>query len=180
MKEKDKNQLQTLYTAEQIQTRVQEIAKVLSEDLAGKRVVAVAVMKGSFRFYCDLLLNMSIDVICDFCACSSYGLRDKPSTEIRLQLDIQSDVQDKHVILIEDIIDRGITVHTILEHIKARKPKSITVVSLLQKQDQLIEKDLKIDHVGFIVKDDPFIVGYGLDYQEKYRQLSYIATISNS
>lgn len=167
-----------LYTQEQIQKRVSEMAQALSRDLKGKRVVVAGMLKGSFRFYCDLVRAMNIDMICDFYSASSYGLRNKPSTEVRMNLDVQVDLQDKHVILVEDIVDRGITLNSILSHLKARHPQSITVVALLIKLNQ-IQKKIKIDHIGFKIKGDPFVVGYGLDYREKFRNLPYIARIEN-
>ena len=165
-----------VYNQDKIQKRVKEMADVLTRDFQGKRVVVVGMLKGSFRFYCDLVSAMNLDVICDFYSTSSYGLREKPSTEVRVHLDIQVDVQDKHVILVEDIVDRGITLNSILAHLKARHPQSITIVALVQKSDQL-QKDVRLDLVGFKIKKDPFLVGYGLDYRERFRNLPYIAQI---
>ena len=167
-----------IYTRDQIQKRIQEIAAGLTRDFKGKRVVTAGMLKGSFRFYCDLVRALDLDVICDFYSASSYGLRHKPSTEVRMSLDVQVDLQDKHVILIEDIVDRGITLSSILSHLKARQPQSITVVVLLVKSHQM-QKEIKIDHVGFQVEGDPFVVGYGLDYHEKWRNLPYIARVDN-
>ena len=167
-----------IYNQEQIQKRVKEMAQILSRDFKGKRVVVAGMLKGSFRFYCDLVRAMDLDVICDFYSASSYGLRNKPSTEIRVNLDVQVDLQDKHIILVEDIVDRGVTLDSMLAHLKARQPQSITVVVLLVKPNQ-IRKKIKIDHIGFKIEGDPFVVGYGLDYHEKFRNLPYIARIEN-
>ena len=167
-----------VYQQAQIQTRVGELAQVLTKDFQGKRVVAVGMLKGSFRFYCDLVSSMGIDIICDFYSASSYGLKNKPSTEVRLNLDVQVDLQDKHVILIEDIVDRGITLSSVLQHLKARRPQTITTVALILKPDQL-QKKVQLDHVGFKIKGDPFLVGYGLDYQERFRNKPYISKIEN-
>ena len=166
----------TIYTADQIQKKVKEMAQTLTKNFQGKRVVVIGMLKGSFRFYCDLVSSMNIDVICDFYSASSYGLKDKPSTEVRLNLDAQIDLQDKHVILVEDIVDRGITLHSVLSHLKARKPQSITTVALLLKPDQ-VQKKIHLDMVGFKIAGDPFLIGYGLDYREQYRNLPYIAKI---
>lgn len=165
-----------IYTQEQIQKRVQEIARTLTQNFRGKRVVVIGMLKGSFRFYCDLVSAMEIDIICDFYSASSYGLKDKPSTEVRLNLDVQVDLQDKHVILVEDIVDRGITLKSVLSHLKARQPQSITTVALMVKPDQ-VQTKVQLDLVGFEVKQDPFLIGYGLDYHEKHRNLPYIAKI---
>ena len=165
-----------VYTPEQIQKKIQEMARTLTQNFRGKRVVAIGMLKGSFRFYCDLVSAMDIDIICDFYSASSYGLKDKPSTEVRLNLDVQVDLQDKHVILVEDIVDRGITLKSMLSHLKARHPQSITTVALIAKPDQMQTK-VQLDLVGFKIKQDPFLIGYGLDYHEKYRNLPYIAKI---
>jgi len=165
-----------VYDQDKIQKRVQEMADFLTQNFQGKRVVVVGMLKGSFRFYCDLVSAMKLDVICDFYSTSCYGLKEKPSNEVRLNLDIQVDVQDKHVILVEDIVDRGVTLSSIISHLKSRQPQSITVVALVQKSDQ-IQKDVSIDLVGFKIGKDPFLVGYGLDHQEKFRHLPYISQI---
>ncbi len=165
-----------VYDQDQIQKCVKELAQQLTQSFTGKRVVAIGMLKGSFRFYCDLVSAMELDVLCDFYSASSYGLRNKPSTEVRLSLDAQVDLQDKHVILVEDIVDRGITLNSVLFHLKARKPQSITTVTLISKPDQM-QKNVKIDHVGFKIPGDPFLIGYGLDYREEFRNLPYIARI---
>ena len=165
-----------VYDQDQIQKRVKEMAKELTQSLKGKRVAAIGMLKGSFRFYCDLVSAMDLDVLCDFYSASSYGLRNKPSTEVRLNLDAQVDLQDKHVILVEDIVDRGITLNSILFHLKARKPQSITTAALISKPDQM-QKNVKIDYVGFEIAGDPFLIGYGLDYREEFRHLPDISRI---
>ncbi len=165
-----------IYDQKQIQKRVKEMADTITKNFQGKRVVVIGMLKGSFRFYCDLVSLLGIDIICDFYSASSYGLKDKPSTEVRLSLDVQIDLQDKHVILVEDIVDRGITLSCVLSHLKARQPQSITTVALILKPDQ-IQKNIKLDLVGFQVEKDPFLIGYGLDHHEKYRNLPYIAKI---
>lgn len=165
-----------VYNQDQIQKRVKEIAQVLTQSFKGKRVVAIGMLKGSFRFYCDLVSTMDLDILCDFYSASSYGLRNKPSTEVRLSLDVQVDLQDKHVILIEDIVDRGITLNSVLSHLETRSPQSITTVTLIAKPDQM-QKNVKIDHVGFKIPGDPFLIGYGLDYREEFRNLPHIARI---
>ena len=167
-----------VYSQEVIQKRVSEMADSLTQAFKGKRVVVIGMLKGSFRFYCDLVSEMDIDVICDFYSASSYGLRNKPSTEVRLSMDVQVDLQDKHIILVEDIVDRGITLNSILSHLRARKPQSITTTALILKPDQ-VQKNISIDHIGFKIKGDPFLVGYGLDYREYFRNLPYIARIEN-
>ena len=167
----------TIFSAEQIRERVHEMAGEITNQLKGKRVVAIGMLKGSIRFYCDLVSALKIDVICDFYSASSYGLRNKPSKEVRIDLDITVDLEDKHVILIDDVVDRGITLTSVLDHLKARNPQSITTVVLIHKPDQT-QKKVKLDYTGFKISGDPFIVGYGMDYHEKMRNLPCIAKIN--
>ena len=130
-----------VYDQEQIQKRVKEMAQILTQSFTGKRVIAIGMLKGSFRFYCDLVSAMDLDILCDFYSASSYGLRNKPSTEVRLSLDVQVDLQDKHVIFVEDIVDRGITLNSVLFSLKEPgNPQSITTVTLISKPDQSAKK----------------------------------------
>ncbi len=166
-----------LFPEEDIRKRVYEIADQLTTQLKGKRLVAIGMLKGSIRFYCDLLSAMKVDMICDFYSASSYGIRNKPSTEVRIDLDITVDLEDKHVILIDDVVDRGVTLSSVLDHLKARKPQSITTAVLVHKPEQ-IQKKVQLDYIGFEVQGDPFIVGYGMDYHEQMRNLPHIAKIN--
>lgn len=160
-----------------IRNRVKEMGAQLSDMYKGKEVIAVCVLKGSFIFYSDLIRAMNTDVICDFFACSSYGNSMSSSGQVKLTLDLSSHVVDKHVLLVEDIIDSGLTMCYLQNLLKLRNPKSVSTVTLLHKPEAK-KVDCNIDIVGFKITND-FVVGYGLDYQGMYRNLPYIAQVQN-
>ncbi|NCN42706.1 hypoxanthine phosphoribosyltransferase [bacterium] len=166
-----------LIAQEQIQKRVKEIAKEITNNAKGKSLVAIGVLKGSFLFYADLIREIELDMICDFCGASSYGDDTKSSGEVRLTMDLQNSIHGKDVLLIEDIVDTGLTMNFLKKHLSSKKPASITTASFLLKPASLKE-ECSIDHVGFEVEND-FVVGYGLDYQGHFRQLPYVARVEN-
>lgn len=168
--------LTSFLSEKQIQAKVKAMGEALADQFRGKDVVAVCVLKGSFMFYADLIREMDMDLSCEFCGLSSY--QGQSSTgEVRVTLDLNSSVRDRHVILIEDIVDTGLTMNFLKTHLQARKPKSLTSVALLLKPHALKTK-CDLDHVGFEIPND-FVVGYGLDYQGYYRNLPYIAQIQS-
>lgn len=160
----------------QIQKRVQEIAKEISQKFKKEPLVAVCVLKGSFMFYSDLTRAMDRDLECDFFGVSSY-LGAQSSGAVKVTLDLSTSIEGKNVLLVEDIVDTGLTMNYLKASILARKPKTLTTVSLLLKPDSL-KVPCEIDHVGFKISND-FVVGYGLDYQGYYRNLSYIGQVQN-
>ena len=168
-----------LITEEQIQKRVQELAQTLDKQFKNKQVIAIGVLKGAFTFYSDLMRKLTCEVLCDFCTTSSYGKNLIPSKEVRLTMDISLDIAEKHVLLVEDITDRGRTLHFLQAHLKSRKPASLTTVTLVNKPNEMREQDCQVDHVGFEIGKSSFLVGYGLDYQEQFRHLPYIAEVSS-
>ncbi len=168
--------LTSFLSEKQIQAKVKAIGAALTDRLRGKDVVAVCVLKGSFMFYADLIREMDMDVACEFCGLSSYH-GSSSSGEVRVTLDLNAPVRDRHVILIEDIVDTGLTMNFLKTHLQARQPKSLTSVALLLKPHALKVK-CDLDHVGFEIPND-FVVGYGLDYQGYYRNLPYIAQIQS-
>jgi hypoxanthine phosphoribosyltransferase len=139
--------------------------------------VVVAVLKGSFLFYADLVRAIDTDLTCDFIGVSSYNDSMQSSGEVKINLDLSRSIRDRHVVLVEDIVDTGLTMNYLRRHLEAHKPKSLTTVSLLMKPDALKE-ECKVDLVGFKIPND-FVVGYGLDYQGYFRNLPYIAQVSN-
>lgn len=161
----------------EIKNRVKVMGAQLSDMFKEKEVIAVCVLKGSFIFYSDLIRAMNTDVVCDFFACSSYGNAMSSSGQVKLTLDLSSRINNKHVVLIEDIIDTGLTMNYLQNMVKLRDPKSMTTVTLLHKPDAK-KVDCQIDLVGFKIPND-FVVGYGLDYQGLYRNLPYIAQVQN-
>ncbi|MCB0389923.1 MAG: hypoxanthine phosphoribosyltransferase [Bdellovibrionales bacterium] len=161
----------------EIEKRIKEMGAQLSDRFKGKEVIAVCVLNGSFVFYSDLIRAMDTDVVCDFFGCSSYGNSMKSSGQVKLTTDLTTHVEDKHVVLIEDIIDTGLTMSYLQKMLKIRNPKSLTTVTLLHKPDAK-KVDCEIDIVGFEIPNE-FVVGYGLDYQGMYRNLPYIAQVQN-
>jgi len=169
--------LSTLIPEEKIVKRIKEMGDTLSKKYNGEELVAVCILKGSFMFYADLIREIDTDVICEFCGTSSYGNHTKSNGEVRLTLDLASSIKDRHVLLIEDIVDTGLTMSFLQRHMEARQPKSLTSVALLHKPD-MKKVDFELEMSGFEIGND-FVVGYGLDYQNHFRQLPYIACIQN-
>ena len=169
--------LKPYLTEEQLQKKVKEIADALTAKFKNEKVMAVCVLKGSFMFYSDLIRNINADLTCEFFGVASYHGGTTSSGEVKVTLDLASPVEDRHVILVEDIVDSGLTMNYLKNSILARKPKSLTTVALLEKPEAL-KVPCKIDHVGFQITNE-FVVGYGLDYQGYYRNLPYIAQVQN-
>jgi hypoxanthine phosphoribosyltransferase len=169
--------LSPLISQDEISARVQKIGEELTEKFRGKDLVVVGVLKGSFMFFADLTRAIDTDLHCDFCGVSSYTDGTQSSGEVKLTLDLSRSIRDRHVIVVEDIVDTGLTLNYLKKHLANHKPKSVTTVALLMKPDALKEK-CDVDYVGFKIPND-FVVGYGLDYQGYFRNLPYIAQVSN-
>lgn len=163
---------QVLYSAAEIQKRVREMAEQISQDYAERQPIMVGVLRGVFCFMADLVRQMTIPLEVDFMAISHYGA----GASVKITRDIDLDVAGRHVIMVEDIIDTGMTLNYMLAHIKAKNPASLTVCALLDKRvRRLVE--LPLQYVGFEVPDE-FVVGYGLDYREEYRNLPFIGSLN--
>jgi len=159
-------------TVEQIHDRVAILAQKISSDYIDKEVLAVGILKGSFMFFADLIRALKIPVAMDFIIATSY-IKTTSTGEVKIHYDIKDDVSGKHVLLIDDIIDTGISLNYIRERILSKGPSTLRVCILLDKRDRRIV-DVPLDYVGFEIPDK-FVVGYGLDYENKYRNLPYIA-----
>jgi hypoxanthine phosphoribosyltransferase len=169
----------TLLTEAQIQARVRELAAQISSDFAGEpQLHFVAVLKGAFMFLGDLVRGMDRPVSLDFMALSSYGKSTSSSGEVRLLKDLDSGLEGRNVIIVEDIVDTGLTLAYLQEILHARSPKSLRTACLLSKPSRR-KVDVKVDYVGFTI-EDKFVVGYGLDYAEQYRNLPYIAVVDEA
>lgn len=173
----DKLALKTIVSEKEIQKRIAEMGTALTDKLKGKDVVAVCVLKGSFIFFSDLIRKIECDMTCEFIGLSSYQNQAFSSGEVKLTMDLNSGIEGKHVLLVEDIIDTGLTMNYLQKILEPRKPKSITTVTLLHKPEAMKVK-CQIDLVGFKIPNE-FVVGYGLDYQNNYRHLPYIAQVEN-
>lgn len=169
--------LSSYISEDQIQKKVKEMGEAITKKFKGQEVIAVCVLKGSFVFYSDLIRHINTDIHCEFFGVSSYHGGTTSSGEVKVTLDLSSPVEGKHVILVEDIVDTGLTMNYLKGALLSRKPKSLTTVSLLEKPDAL-KVPCEIDMVGFKIPND-FVVGYGLDYQGFYRNLPYIAQVQN-
>lgn len=172
----EKLTLSTLLTAEQIHKRVQEMGTELSKKYAGQEIVAVCVLRGAYMFFADLVRSINAEVRCEFFGVSSYAGASS-SGEVKLTLDLTLPIEGKHVLLVEDIVDTGLTMNYLIKNLEARGPKSLTTAALLFKPKALKTK-CKIDHVGFEIANE-FVVGYGLDFNGYYRNLPYIAKVEN-
>ena len=162
-----------LFTTEQIQSRVLELANKISRDYIGKELLAVGILKGSFMFFADLVRAIEVPVTVDFLVASSY-LKTTSTGEIKIYYDIREDVTKKDVLLIDDIVDTGISLNYIRERVLQKRPSSLRICAFLDKTGRRAV-DVPVDYVGFKIPDK-FVVGYGLDYDNKYRNLPYIAT----
>ena len=169
--------LSTVISEKDLQKRIKEMGETLTDKFKNTSVLAVCVLKGSFIFFADLIRQIECDMNCEFLCMSSYGSLAHSSGEVKLTMDLNSTVQGRHVLLVEDIIDTGLTMNYLQKVLEIRKPKSVTTVTLLHKPDAK-KVDCKIDLVGFKIPND-FVVGYGLDYQNQYRHLPYIARLEN-
>ena len=166
---------EVLYTEEQIREKVREMGKQISEDYKGKDLILIGVLKGSVLFMSDLLKEITIPCNMDFMAVSSYGASTTSSGVVRILKDLDFEIEGKDVLIAEDIIDTGITLRYLMEYLRGRKPKSIEVACLLNKPERRkVEIDAK--YLGFDVPDY-FLVGYGLDYAEKYRNLPLVGIL---
>ncbi len=169
--------LKPYITEEQLAKKVADIGAAITEKFKGQKVVAVCVLKGSFMFYSDLIRQINTDITCEFYGVASYHGGTTSSGEVKVTLDLTTPLEGKHVVLVEDIVDTGITMNYLMNAIKSRKPASLTTVALLQKPEAM-KVPCELDHVGFKITNE-FVVGYGLDYQGYYRNLPYIAQVQN-
>jgi hypoxanthine phosphoribosyltransferase len=167
-----------LFTQDQIDEAVKRLGRQISEDYQGKKVLLVTVLKGAFIFMADLARSIEGDVEMDFMAVSSYGAEAKSSGVVRIIKDLSAPLTGRHVIIVEDILDSGLTLTYLLKNIRSRDPLSVEVATLLFKEGK---QQAKIDcrYIGLVCPDE-FVVGYGLDYSERFRNLPYIGVLDES
>jgi len=166
-----------LLTVEQIQKKVKELAAKISEDYKGKEILAVGILRGAFIFFSDIVRHIQVPMNIDFIIASSYT-KTQTSGEIKIHADLREDIKAKHVLLIEDIVDSGLTLKYIQEMLLARNPASLRTCAFLDKRSRR-KTELKLDYIGFDIPDY-YIVGYGLDYDNKFRNLPYISVFKES
>lgn len=171
----DRDIKEVLFTEEEIKAKVREIATQLNNDFKGEEVIMVCVLKGSLPFFADLIRLLEFPVTFDMVCVSSYGASAESSGTLKIKLDSGISFEGKNVVIVEDILDTGNTLTNLLEHFKTKNPKSMKLCCMLDKPSRRI-RDIYADYVGFEIPDE-FVVGYGLDYNEKYRQLPYIGIL---
>ncbi len=167
-----------LFTEEELAARVKELGEQISRDYEGKNVVLIGVLKGAVVFFADLMRAVTVPAAIDFIACSSYGMGSTTSGEVQIRKDLDHSIEGKHVIVVEDIVDTGTTLHYLLDNLAKRGAKSVKLAALLNKPSRR-KVDVAVDYMGFEVPDY-FVVGYGLDYAERYRNLPYIGILKES
>ena len=172
-----KTQIKELISAAKIDSRIRELGAEISKNYAGKELTVICVLKGSFIFCADLVRHISVPVKCEFISCSSYGNAKTSSGEVKLALDISTPLDGKHVLIVEDIVDSGLTLKYIRDLFQVRNPASIACIALLQKPEAL-KVDVKVEYAGFKIGNE-FVVGYGLDYAQNYRELPFIGVLAS-
>ena len=170
--------IKTLISEEQLKERIEQLAKEITAEYEGKTVHIVCVLKGAVMFMVDIARKIDLDVRFDFMDVSSYE-GTVSSGQIKINKDLDHIIENEHVILMEDIIDTGRTLSYLLEYLRYKKPASLKVCTLLDKPERRVIKELSPDYVGFVIPDE-FVIGYGLDYDQKYRQLPYIGVLELS
>ena len=164
-----------LLTEEQIRDRVAQMGAEISRDYAGKNPLFVGVLKGCFVFMADLMRAVSVPCGMDFMVVSSYGSGVKTTGAVEIIKDLSQDIQGRHIVIVEDILDTGVTLHYLSRYLKNRDPASVTIAAFLDKPERR-RADVSAKYVGFTVPD-AFVVGYGLDYAEKYRNLPFVGIL---
>ncbi len=163
---------EVLFSKEEISNKVKELAEQINNDYKGKKVLCIGILKGSVVFLSDIIRELKGEVEIDFMAVSSYGNSTTSSGIVRILKDLNYDIEGRDVVIIEDIIDTGVTLKYLCEYLTARKPNSLKICCLLDKPERR-KADIKADYIGFQIPDY-FVVGYGIDYAEMFRQLPYI------
>lgn len=169
--------LEVLIPAEKIQDRIRELGAEIARDYAGRNPLLISVLKGACLFLSDLMRAVDIPLNVEFIAISSYGAEMRTSGEVRILKDLDVAIEGRHILVVEDIVDTGLTLSYLLANLKSRGAESVKLAALLDKYERR-EKEVPIDYLGFKIPDK-FVVGYGLDFAERYRNLPFIAVLKN-
>ena len=169
------DKIKVLYTEEQVNERIRQMGEEISRDYEGKSIHLVAILKGATFFACELAKRITVPVTLDFMSVSSYGDATVSSGIVKINKDLDEHIEGKNVLVVEDIVDTGNTLSYLLDNLQKRGSASVKLCTLLSKPDRR-EKDVKVDYTGFVIPDK-FVVGYGLDYAQNYRNLPYIGVI---
>ena len=165
----------TIFSQEEIENRAAEIGEQISKDFAGESLTLIGILRGASMWMCQVAKSISVETEFDFMAVSSYGAATKTSGIVKIEKDLEADIEGKNVIIVEDIVDSGKTLEYLKDYLSGMKPKSLKICALLNKEDRR-QVDIHADYLGFEV-EDVFIVGYGLDVNQKYRNLPYITSV---
>ena len=168
--------IEVLLSEEEVDRRISEIGAEISRDYEGKTVHLIGILKGSAPFMCELAKRIEVPVTMDFMAVSSYGSGTKSSGKVDIKKDLDEDIEGKDVIVVEDIIDSGRTLAYLMELFGTRKPASLKLCTLIDKPEGRVVDNIEVDYTGFKIPDE-FVVGYGLDYDQKHRNLPYIGIV---
>ncbi len=171
-----KENISVMIPEEEVEKRVKEIAAQINADYAGESVHLVCILMGSVMFMTELAKHLTMPVTFDFMCVSSYGGGTVSSGTVRIAKDLAHPIEGRNVIVVEDIIDSGRTLSYLLKFLSARNPKSLRLCTLLDKPDRRVVHDVTVDYTGFVIPD-AFVVGYGLDYDQKYRNLPYVGVV---
>lgn len=174
-----KEKVDVLISEKEIENRILEIADRINKDYEGEELTLICVLKGGVMFMCDLAKKLNLNVRLDFMSVSSYGSQTKSSGVVKIIKDLDNSIDGKNVLVVEDIIDSGNTLSYLMDILKKRGPKSIKLCTLLDKPSRREKKDVFVDYVCFEI-EDKFVVGYGLDYDQRYRNLPYIGVMELS
>lgn len=170
------DKIRVLLSEEEVDNRIREIAGEINRDYAGKEVHLICILKGGVFFTCELAKRLTVPASLDFMCVSSYGSGTESSGVVKIVKDLDQPLAGKEVLIVEDIIDSGRTLAYLIEILKQRNPKSIRLCTLLDKPERRVKKQVKVDYTCFTIPDE-FVVGYGLDYDQKYRNLPYIGVV---
>ena len=171
----EKNIEKVLLTKEQLEQRISELGAEITRDYQDKELVLAAVLRGSYVFMADLTRAIDLPLTVDFMAVSSYGAGTVSSGQVEIKKDLSDPIEGKNLLIVEDILDSGNTLYYLMDVLSARRPASIRICTLLDKPERRV-KPIKADYAGFVIPD-AFVVGYGLDYAEKYRNLPYVGVL---
>ena len=167
--------IRVLIPEEEVDKRIRELGEQISKEYAGKQIHLICVLKGGVFFMCELAKRITVPVSMDFMCVGSYGDGTKSSGVVRIAKDLDESIENKEVLIVDDIIDSGNTLYYLMDVLHRRHPASIRLCTLLDKPDRRV-KEVKVDYTGFEIPDE-FVVGYGLDYAQKYRNLPYIGIV---
>ena len=171
-------QLKILHSRDDIATQVKRLADEISSDFSGEEVLLICVLKGSFLFFADLVREISVPTVVDFVRLASYGSETQSSGIVEMRKDVEMSLKNKNVIIVEDIIDSGLTIETLYHRLQQREPKTLKVCTLIDKRGRR-EVEFEAEYIGLSMNDG-FIIGYGLDLDERYRNLSEIYLVENA